>query len=331
MEWEKEVREFYAEYNPNKRASLLERFSNKGKAIILSGLVLIGSMAFIKNAKATVQASNDPEVKLSDLSNEGMLDVVFVNDSVTELTDIRNDDQVRLRAQEVLSAIKSFGLEDFTEQEVFTMIKLYGGQNPFDRQVEIEDVVFMMNRLYVIMNQEMLNSARTIRGFAEEDPNQRVFDYTSFAVDGHHGEGIIAQLQQYRHGMIMNPSKEGAYPYANEFVKYLYHVYLTNGFGTYPSYYEAETSGERLLGVQLALNTAELGASIGSQVSYQTEQMVDGEITYCDWDIKKVVEKMNEAVCEDIATGQMLNPMTETMFGTIHEANSNDKVKVLGN
>lgn len=330
MDFKEEAKKFNDELKEKHRKSVLDRLlelSNRTKAMILTGLILVGSAAYAKNVKAEVQASNDPEVKFSDLMGEEMLDVVFVNEPKTKLDDIRNDDQVRERAKEILSRLSALGFlpGDFTEDEIFNYLKLIGGQNPFDRPVEIEDTVFMMNRIYVIMNQEKLNSARTLRGFAKNDSNQQVFDYVLFLPDNNKGNNIVDQLQQYRHGMILNPTKDGAYPYANEFVRYIYYVYLTNGFGAnYPSYYEAETSGSRLIGIQLVMNTAELGASIGSQVSYQAEETIDGKTQYCDWDIQKVVNALNEANCDDTKTGMMVNPLTEAMFGTIHEANSNE-------
>lgn len=298
----------------------MNEIKQKGKAIVLAGLVLIGSGANLAKAKATVPASGEREVSFMEMLNNDVLDIAFINPKTTKLTDIRDQGQIKERANEIIGKLRELGLHDFKEQEVINMITLIGGQNPFDRQVENEDVAFLLNRLAKIMNQESVNSALHIRDITGSKLRGKVFDYSLFTVDDHLGGDIIEVMQHYRHGMVLNPTKEGAFPYANALLKYLVHVYLENGYLDYPSFHEAETSGERLLGILLAQSSAALVSAVGITPSYQSYEVIEGKPHYCHWDIQSFINAINQPICYD-GENNLVNYLSHAMIGTIDDAN----------
>ncbi len=304
----------------------LAEIKRKGKAIVLAGLVLAGSAANVANVKATVPATDDPEVSFMELVNRyEVSDASFVKQHRTQLLDIRDEGQKRARAGEILENIKALGLKDFTEQEVLNMLNILGGQNPFDRPLEVEDAAFVVNRLYTIMNQESVVNAKKLREITGQELNDKMFDYTLFVVDNHLTNNIIGVMQHYRHGILLNPSKEQAYPYGQALTKYLVHTFLLNGYLDYPSFHETETAGERMLTISLALNSAELVEAIGLGVMYQFHEIVEGKDHYCVWTIGQIEEAINILECYDPTTGKLMNPQSAALLGMLYDANYGSK------
>lgn len=325
-----------------RKEKLLNKLSKiDGKAIVLAGLVLLGS-ASIPKVKADTQMSGEPEIKISDLMNKNTVsNKSFVSNPQTKMEDVKDDEQVMNRAVEVYSILEELGYTNealpiagqyvnLEKEDIFNLIKLLGGQNPYGRPVEHEDIFFNANILDAIMSKESTDAARAIEGISapEMELNGQVFPYSYLVQDDHRGKKIVYAIEYLRHGMIKNPTKDGAYPYAQLLAELIYRVYLTNGYGGYPSYYQAETSGERFLGLSLAMQTADMAARIGKHIGFQNYAVIDGKETYCDIDIKAMIEELNQPVCPvEIITDDgkqqtvMMNAYSETLTGVYNEAN----------
>ena len=317
----------------------------RGKAIVLAGLVLVGSAAHIKKVNASIQATGDPEIRFSDLmvEKEGkkLPLETYIAKPKTQLTDIRNREQVLARAQEVHKYLQDNGftkeelpvigeVENLKVEEIYNLIMLLNAQNPFDRPVEHEDIFYYANVLDVIMSKEITDYNRNIRNISAPEMvlDGKVIPYSHLLVDETFGKKIVEAIEYLRHVMINNPTKEGSYIAAMKLVELEYYLYLVNGYKSAPSYYAAETSGARFLGMTLAMNTNDMIAGIGKHVSYQNYTEIDGQKHYCDIDVQTINDKLNEQICPvDIITKDrkiqsvLMSPYSEVLTGIRNEAN----------
>lgn len=313
----------------------------KWKPIILAGLVYAGSTSLPK-AVAETRTSDDPEITFHSLVNKNELaSESFFPAPMTKLEDVKDDAQVWARADEIYAMLEELGYTHealpiageyvfLEKQHIFNLIKLIGAQNPFDRPVEHEDIFFNVNLVDVIMNKEGVDTGRAMEGISAPEMNLvgHIFPYSYFVQDDHKGKKIIQAIEFLRHGMIKNPTKDGAYPYAMKLAELIYKVYLTDGYGDYPSYYQAETSGERFLGTSIAIQTIAIAESLGKHIGYQNYANIDGKDTYCFISIEDMKEELNNPNCPTTVVNPdgttqevMMSTYSETIMGMYNEAN----------
>ncbi len=367
----------------NKNEKRKNFLRNSGRIIVVCGLVMVGSI--INQAihyKKTNNDSNDldnsydlsqgveanyehgimpeptvvpAEVIIQDLGSAQTVDNGYLGgrpESV--LLDVRNDDQVRERAYEIYERAQVSGLFDITVDEAFNMIKLIGGQNPFDRPVEFSDISSLGNRIFNIHQAELNYASNDIRGFGDGNVSVRLFPYSWLVTDNSRSNAIIQMLQDNRHAMIVTNDRSASYPYAMSFLEDSVETFILDDYlNGNASYKSMENSGERLLAVTMVLTSGELvsAVNVNDNVVYTNDVIIDGEAVTCRYTIEDVQTIMQRQECMPtyeqqrellrlnnpgltdgeisllLEKGQptLVNYPTEAMLGTLVEANNSGK------
>lgn len=293
-----------------------------------------------KPVLVTVAPTTKPDVNVAEQPAVGK-NLSLVEPSSIVFDDVNDEKQIRVRAKEFLAQVNSMGMQTrnpFTEEEVMNWIRVFNGVNPYGKEADIQDMMEIYNRTFVIMNNEMTPAQNTISSVKANNTKQLI-NYGLLFVDGSKGQDIIERIQYLRHSIIVNDNKVDGRIYGEQLADLLFHLYIHNGTKNATSIYEAEHSGQRMLLVNLAESSANLAASLGEDVGYMyTEVLLDevingelvpGKIQYCFYSIVEITHLINTMECFDPTNAfseNGVNYSTEAMIGTLNEINSQLKL-----
>lgn len=256
------------------------------------------------------------------------------NGGKSTFTSINDDTQVYNRAVVIynqLQGLNNPSLSTISVEEICNYIKIIGGRNPYDHELSFEDINYMVNRLYTMMNAEYLPCANYLRGFEPSYQSTNPINFSLFVPDNSVGKNITYNIEGQRQGMLANPSYEAGYPYAYGLTELALYSFLWNGDNGFQAYSNAETSGIRLFNLIYMFNTADLASSVASanpnvnnmdenDIYVNHQQYIDGQYIECPYSLYRIITELNNPNCPDNAVDY--NYMTEATYGIIGEINN---------
>lgn len=312
-------------------ATKIRELKNKGIAIIVAGVTIITGIGYALSAEAT-QVTTDKEVYLTDIMIEQNPELgknIDTQMSVEveagdEYFDVFDDAQVYNRAEKIFAEVAKLpGLQEYTVEEIAIMLMIYGGRNPYNRDIQIADVLDASDRLTNIMDKESLGVAKRYRGFEGAELGALI-PYSLGIPDGTRGQKQTIKLEEMRRKMLLSPTRDEALPTVDEFLHYVYDVYPTNGRSNLLGHDEVERRGYGLYNLNLMLNTANLAGSINPNAHVQAEvRNEDGTIEYCDMTIEELINKIISIPCIESEFDDfefMVSYVQDYIFGTVSQA-----------
>lgn len=317
-----------------KLVKLLQEIKRRGGAIIVAGVTLVTGMAYSLEAIAATQMSDDAEVYYTDIMMEqnpnlgANLDNMVDNTVYqveTEYYDVFDDYQVSARAETIFAEISKLdGLQEYTSGEIENMMMALGGRNPYKRAIEMSDILFIMNRVTNIMDKESLSVSTYYRGFSDDSEVKTIIPIPLMIPDETLGKIQLSKIYEMRKKMLLSGSREEAFPVVDEFVKYLYETYPTNGDKGRLGHDEVERTGYRLLALNYVLSTADIANAINPHAHIQGEtKLPDGTTGFCDFTLEDLTANLIEVPCvqsEFLDHEMPVNYITDAILGTTFEA-----------
>lgn len=319
----------------------LNQLRSKGLIIFISGTILVSSSTLTIDALAQSNvSSNDEEILLANILTPTAVssnNIVYVEtDFENPYYDVFNDDELSERASKILPIIEKItGPNNYTEEEIRSMMMIFAGRNPYPRSIQDADVMFVLDRLNQIMDAESQEVGNKFRGFGNAEVKANV-PFSGLLPDETHGQNHAKIISNMRARMLLSKTNAEGEDVAKAFANFMFNYYFANGRIVAPGFDETERSGFKLFNLALVLNTANLAVAIAPNTTYQfTIQneivLPDGTVTLgepeiCEWDIPAMIDRLLTAPCEtndcDDEYQAKVNYLTDAILGTTAQAAS---------